>query len=1289
MMKPVTALANVLRERVAALSCNALMLLVLTLSVLAASQPAAALEAIVITPDQDSIEITPKGELYQGRGDSLQVETAPGASGITGRVSVNAVTRGTNPHWIVFALTNPSTEPIERLLTADRYNIVGSGVIWPDLDAQRIEAITPSIGFVPERIKSDRADVFRVTLEPGQTITYVTELSSDRFARIYLWKPLEYELQLRDKQLFHGILLGLTGLLAIFLTAVFAANHKLIFPAAALVCWCVLGYLCVDFGFFHKLFQLKPEDNAVYRAASEAAMAASFVIFIYVFLRLALWNSLVRMLVSVWILAQLALVAVAVIDPRLASTFARMSFLAIAGIGAVFTLILAVRGQDRATSLIPTWMLFCVWVFCGGVLLTGQLSGEMAVSGVVSFLVLLLILIAFTITQYAFRSVEPLYGAAPTDLQQRALAVDGAGAAVWEWNARRDEIRTGPAIEELLGLRAGELSTGTEDFARHIHPADRERFKLTLWSIQERAGGRICSCFRMRHADNSYRWLELEAASIQRADPRALKCLGLIRDVTESKRAQERLIHDAVHDSLTGLPNKNLFNDRLQNAVMRTRLENAEPPAVFFIDIDRFKSVNTSFGLLVGDSLLLTVARRLQRHLRPQDSLARVGGDQFAMLLPGGQDAQELAGLAERVRRSLRSAIKIAGQDIILTGSMGIAVYDGEEGDGQDLLKDAEIAMYRAKRTGSDRIELFRPDMREEKDDRIAIESDLRKALERNQLKVLYQPVYKLSTEELAGFEALIRWEHPRFGLMNPTSFVPIAEESDLIVKIGSFALLRAAKDAARWQQALPREEDPLFVSVNVSSRQLFRQDLVQEIRHILGQNLVAKGSLKLEVTENLVMENPEQAVEVLGWLSSAGADLTLDDFGTGFSSFGYLRRFPFEAIKIDQSLLQDSGDHENSSTTVVRSIVAMAHELGLQVVAEGVDDPDVASALRSMGCEFGQGYYYGEAIGQRDVMQLLKMLRKSEKKSKPRSLFRSKLREATVSDGGQKPPEGSGTDTVERRRAKSGRPADRGGQDNGAASGAKPGVPVEALPHSSVRPRGAGRRTLASQAGSDGVAGGPADPSPSGFSGSGQPEGQPQGQPLGPQVGPAQVSPPPAAAPQASGGPEAMPPPVAGLQAPGQANGPIAGAPPPLPQGELGTPAPVHGPPPPQPPPHHMLSSPEDRSGDRPEAPGPLPESFGQASENGGDMPPPLPGGPAGHEHSDAGADVAQNGIGKNGSEGDHASPPVAPEPAPLSQSGVDYSKLPPAIAESLRRLAGDSSAPPQRPPPPPQKSD
>ncbi|TMJ74716.1 MAG: EAL domain-containing protein [Alphaproteobacteria bacterium] len=1158
---------------------QALLLACMFAGLLLAHVPAAhALKAIAIGNDLDRIEITALGEAYEGRGDALQVETAPGADGVRGRMSVRAATPGTNPAWFVFALTNTTDKAVERWLTADRYGMVGSGIVWPDLDARRIDAVTPSVGYVPERIKNDRTDVFRLTLEPGQTVTFVAELASDRFARLHLWKSIEFEQKSRDRQLFNGIMLGITGLLAIFLTAVFAANHKAIFPTAAIFTWCVLAYLCVDFGFWQKLFAIRPEENAQYRAATEAGMAATLLVFLYTFLRLGAWHGFVRMLLLLWVTAQLALVAVAFLDPRLAATFARLSSILIAAVGAALTLFLALRGQDRALSLVPTWMLLLVWLFGAGITFTGRLSGDIVVFGLTAGLVLIVVLIGFTVTQYAFRSVEPLYGVQPGEQQLRSLAVDGAGAGVWEWNERRDEIKVSPIMEAILGLKAGELSAKIADFTKHMHPTDRERFKLLLGSMKDRADGEMRIEFRMRHVDSSYRWFELEAAAVPSSDRRNIRCVGLVREVTDAKRAQERLMHDAVHDSLSGLPNRELFLDRLGIIAKRATLEPLVRPALLFIDIDKFKSVNASFGLIVGDSLLLTIARRLGRNLGPQDTLGRVGGDQFALLLLSQSSPSELAMLAEQVRRSLRAPINIAGQEIVLTASIGIALYDGPDEDPAELLREAEIAMYRAKRAGPDRIEIFNAAMRTEKDSRPALEGDLRRAIEKKQLRLLYQPIYYLPTETLAGFEALLRWEHPTLGPLNPAEFIPVAEETDLIVKLGSYVLSRAVREVTRWQRELPRPDAPVFVGVNVSSRQLFRPELVKEVRLNLGRAVIPKGSLRLEVTESLVMENPEKATAVLRELAEAGVGLALDDFGTGYSSLSYLNQFTFDTIKIDRSFLQAS-EENGTGSVILRSIIALAHELGKNVVVEGVEREEDVGLLRTIGCGYGQGSFYGEPMSEREALQLLKVARRTERRMKRRSLLRK--REKIVEEA---PLEAAPAD------APTPQPASVA---NGAEAPEPQAVPPAQAPASQTR------------------AGAPSERA--------RPPGGPPPLPAGaakPAAVPLRTMPPTPLRPGTSPQPASA--------APLRANGT---------QEPAATAAADHDPPPPKtgPPPLPPRAVPLQRPG-----------------------PPPLPGSAARSDHRQA--------------------PPTQVN----SRPPPDFSKLPPAIAESLAKLAGRTSAPP-----------
>ena len=968
--------------------------------VLLPSGLARAVESIAVAPDQEKIDITAKGELYEGRGDKLQIETAPGPDGYIGRMAVQALNPGTNPGWLVFALSNPTSEPIVRWLVAPRYTLANSRVFWPELDAPRISAVTPSLGFRPEPLKSDRADMYRLNLEPGQTVTFAAEMSSPQVPRLNLWDPNAYQSKQQDRMLFNGVLLGITGLLAIFLTALFAANHRAIFPATALIAWAVLVYFCVDFGFWNKLFPVGPDRTALYRAAAEAGLAASLVLFLYTFLRIGLWHGWIKTLFWGWIAAQFGLIVVAVVDPELASGLARASTVAIAGVGTGLIAFLALRGQDRALSLIPSWLLLIVWLFGATMVVLGKLSGDIVISGLVAGLVLILVLIGFTVTQFAFRSAGgPLQLGPPNLVQIKSLAVDGSGTHIFQWSAGKDQITVGEDIERELGLDPGALNVSVDEFLQHMHGSDRERFRLMLWSLQEKQGGDLVLDFRLRRHDGTYLWYDLRAHADPSENTRLLRCVGLMRDVTSLKRSHERLMHDAVHDSLTSLPNRELFLDRLQGAITRAREGQMNRPTVMFIDIDRFKNVNKSFGLAVGDSMLLTLGRRLSRHLNPQDTLARLGSDQFAILMISETDPRQVATLAERVRRALRTPMKIGGKEIVLTASIGIVVDDGVQPTAQDLLREGEIAMLRAKRAGADRIEIFTASLRGEDDSRLPLESELRKALEKRQIAVLYQPITRLASNQLAGFEALIRWDHPTRGQLGADEFVPIAEETGLIGELGSYVLGQALEEARGWHKVLPRERDPLFVSVNVSSRQLFRQDLVQEIRLILAKEAVPKGTLKLEITESLVMENPERAVEILTWLKSFGASLALDDFGTGYCSLSYLHRFPCDTIKVDRSLVRESGLN-GSTPMILRSIVALSHELGKEVIAEGVETAEDAAYLRSIGCEFGQGFYYGEPMTTKEVADLLSALashRKRQQRERSKAAARGHAAPAPV----------------------------------------------------------------------------------------------------------------------------------------------------------------------------------------------------------------------------------------------------------------------------------------------------
>jgi diguanylate cyclase (GGDEF)-like protein/PAS domain S-box-containing protein len=597
-------------------------------------------------------------------------------------------------------------------------------------------------------------------------------------------------------------------------------------------------------------------------------------------------------------------------------------------------------------------------------LVTNDIIGPALLGG----LVLIVMLIGFTVMQHAFAGGGMASGIV-SDIERRALALTGAGDMIWDWDVSSDKVFTSPETEAALGLKHGALEGPAAKWLDVLHQADRDRFRATLDSVLEQRRGRVVQDFRMRTADGHYLWFALRARPVVGSDGEVVRLVGTISDVTEFKTAEERLLHDAVHDNLTGLPNRELFLDRLKAVLGLAKSDPALRPTVLVIDIDRFKQVNDSVGMAVGDSILLTLARRLGRLIKPQDTLARLAGDQFGMILLSERDSARITAFAETIRKTLRAPITFRDREIFLTASIGLALGGGEPERAEDLLKDAELAMYHAKRTGGDRIDVFKDTMRARKSDRLSVESDLRRALERDEITILYQPIVRLEDRAVAGFEALARWNHPKLGRLSPAEFINIAEETGLIVQLGLFVLDRAARQLSTWQRTV-RHREPLFASVNVSSRQLLRHDLIQDLRTVLGRAPLTRGSLKLELTESAVMENPEHAAQMLHRIRELGAGLALDDFGTGYSSLAYLQRFPFDTIKIDQSFVRMSA--KGTRPVILRSMIALAHDLGMDVVAEGAETDSDAVELFQLGCEYAQGFAFGEPMSPERARALL-----------------------------------------------------------------------------------------------------------------------------------------------------------------------------------------------------------------------------------------------------------------------------------------------------------------------------
>ena len=466
-------------------------------------------------------------------------------------------------------------------------------------------------------------------------------------------------------------------------------------------------------------------------------------------------------------------------------------------------------------------------------------------------------------------------------------------------------------------------------------------------------------------------WSEDQVSHFAEVAETAVTEIQLQRRTVEAERIERQLRHDALHDRLTGLPNRVCFVERLRHASERARRHQASAFAVLFLDLDHFKVVNDSFGHLAGDELLTEVARRLSRCLRSVDTLARLGGDEFALLLEEVTEPSDAARVAERLQHSLRDPMTIGTSEVFTSASIGIALSGRADDASQNLLRSADLAMYRAKEHGRSRFEVFDPAMHIAAMERLHLEMDLRRALERDQLVLHYQPVVSLNTGNLVAVEALIRWEHPERGTIPPLDFIPIAERTGLIVEIGRWVLARACEQLKAWERTFGYEA-PQSVWINVSPKQFAQRDLAAQVADVFSSLAFEPRRIKFEITESIMLENIEAATRTLSELRSLGVQVFMDDFGTGYSSLTYLGRLPLDGIKVDRSFVGQMGIDERQSQ-LVRTIVTLIRNLGLEPIAEGVETDHQAKLLREMGCAFAQGFVFCRPVPARKIDELIR----------------------------------------------------------------------------------------------------------------------------------------------------------------------------------------------------------------------------------------------------------------------------------------------------------------------------
>lgn len=545
--------------------------------------------------------------------------------------------------------------------------------------------------------------------------------------------------------------------------------------------------------------------------------------------------------------------------------------------------------------------------------------------------------------------------------ERYALAAQGANDGLWDWDLRAGEIYFSPRWLAIAGLSPHHRLNTVEQWFALVHPDDIDG--LTR-AVSAHAKGKTLQLeleHRILHADGNWRWVLCRGQAVSGPDGQAYRMAGSQTDITARKETEARLQHDAFHDQLTGLANRALCIDRLGHAILRAKRTQNHKFALLFLDIDRFKMVNDSLGHVAGDQLLVEIARRLQRLTRPTDTLVRLGGDEFCLILEDLRGPVDAVRVAERAQFALGKPFEIHGKQLFTSASIGIAVHGPEHDTPEKLLRDADLAMYRAKSAGKARHRLSDSGLHSAALAQLELETDLRRGLEEQQFRVAYQPIIDLQRNCVIGVEALLRWDAPS-GNIPPDQFIPLAEETGLIVPIGKWVLQTAVSDLLAWDKIAPRQQKmPLSLSINVSPRQLREQGLVADVAKVIKETGLQPDRLILEITETVLIDELAATTQVLSELKALGVSIDLDDFGTGFSSLRRLQRMPIDRIKIDRGFTKGICDND-ADAAIVRAIMALGHSLGKAVVAEGIETTEQFRALQALHCQFGQGWLFAAA---------------------------------------------------------------------------------------------------------------------------------------------------------------------------------------------------------------------------------------------------------------------------------------------------------------------------------------
>lgn len=558
-----------------------------------------------------------------------------------------------------------------------------------------------------------------------------------------------------------------------------------------------------------------------------------------------------------------------------------------------------------------------------------------------------------------------------TSEERYALATKAAHEGLWDWDLQKGRIYYSKQWKKMIGFREDEdeCENIPTTWLNRVHPEDYRGLVSAIDHHLNNYSETLNWEYRLRHRDGSYRWMVCRGIAIRDEKGEAIRFVGSQRDISDRKEVEEQLLHNSFHDPLTGLPNRSLFNERLEQAFIRYKRDPSQQFAVLFLDLDRLKQINDSLGHSAGDQLLKLMGPRLLACCREADTVARWSGDEFTILLFDTESMEDIDHFCERLLKTISRPIIIQHQEIVVSASIGIAKSDPYYKHAIEMIQDADLALYRAKSEGRDRYVLFHQEMRGKGPTPFQYETNLKHALEKNQILFYYQPILDLKTQKTTGFEALMRWRHPQFGLVPPDDFIPLAEESGLIIDLGDYAIECAVAQLKKWHKTV----DPdLKIFINIAKKQLFQKDFVVKLSNVLAKNHVAPHHVVLEFSESTLIESLVPVEEILKTLSEKGIKVALDDFGAGRASLNTLPAFPFDYVKIDRSMITRLAKNPKAQRTL--SLVSLiAKNLKFKIISEGIETKSDADEVHKLGHEYGQGYLYSPARPAEDLKKFLK----------------------------------------------------------------------------------------------------------------------------------------------------------------------------------------------------------------------------------------------------------------------------------------------------------------------------